>query len=103
MDLNKLTLRSKEALATAQRLAGERNHQTVEPEHLLAALLADPEGVVYPLLHALGLSPRTLRDRVDERLQQVPRVYGPAQELRLSPAAGQVLDRAFAEAEALTD
>ncbi|HEX2032283.1 MAG TPA: Clp protease N-terminal domain-containing protein, partial [Actinomycetota bacterium] len=103
MDLNRLTLKSRQALAEAQRLASERSHQVVEPDHLMAALLADPEGVVYPLLHAVGLSPRTLRDRVEERLGQLPRVYGPAQEISLSAAARQVLERAFDEAQALTD
>jgi ATP-dependent Clp protease ATP-binding subunit ClpB len=57
VNLDRLTLRSREAVTQAQRLARERNHQQVEPEHLLEALLLDPEGVIYPLLHAMGLSP----------------------------------------------
>src|ERR687896_640760 len=89
MDLNRLTLRSREAVTQAQRLATERNHQQVEPEHLLDALLSDPEGVIYPLLHALGLSPRAVRD--------------PLEEVTLSMAARHVLERAFTEAAALGD
>nr|MDQ3958439.1 hypothetical protein [Actinomycetota bacterium] len=50
MDINKLTLKSQEALGAAQKLASELNHQLVEPPHLLAALLSDPEGVTYPLV-----------------------------------------------------
>jgi ATP-dependent Clp protease ATP-binding subunit ClpB len=103
VDLNKLTLRSREAVAEAQRLASERNHQAVEPEHLLAALLADPEGVIYPLLHALGQSPRTLQDRVAERLDAIPKVFGPREQTVLSPAASAVLEGAFDEAAALHD
>jgi ATP-dependent Clp protease ATP-binding subunit ClpB len=103
MDLNRLTLRSREAVAQAQRLAAERNHQQVEPEHLLDALLSDPEGVIYPLLHALGLSPRAVRDPLEERLARMPKVYGPQQEITLSMAARHVLERAFTEAAALGD
>ncbi len=103
MDLNKLTLKSREALAAAQQLAAERNHQVVEPEHLLFALLSDPDGVVYPLLHSLGVSPRTVRDRVEERLAELPKVYGPAGEATLSAPARHLLERAYSEAEALTD
>src|SRR5918999_1007361 len=102
MDPNKLTLKSQEALAGAQRLAGELNHGGVEPAHLLAALLGEPEGVVYPLLQKLGASPRTVRNRLDEVLGRLPRVYGAA-EIRLSAALGETLERAFAEAEGLGD
>jgi ATP-dependent Clp protease ATP-binding subunit ClpB len=103
MDLNRLTLRSREAMTQAQQIAAERNHQQVEPEHLLDALLSDPEGVIYPLLHALGLSPRAVRDPLEERLARIPRVYGPQQEVAMGMATRHVLDRAFAEASALSD
>jgi ATP-dependent Clp protease ATP-binding subunit ClpB len=104
MDANKLTLKSQEALQAAQELARSRNHQLVEPAHVLFALLSDPEGVVYPLLQKLGLSPRTLRDRVEELLDRIPKVYGPSgQELYLSAETRHVLDRAFEEAAKLTD
>jgi ATP-dependent Clp protease ATP-binding subunit ClpB len=102
MDLNKLTLKSQEALAAAQQLAAAANHQQVEPAHVLAALLADPEGIVYPLLQRLGASPRALRNRVDEVLERIPKVYGQI-ETYLSPALRAALDHAFAEADALGD
>ena len=103
MDPNKLTLKSQEALQAAQELARERNHQLVEPAHVLYALLSDPEGVVYPLLQRLQQSPRVLRDRTEELLERIPKVYGPQQDLYLSAPTTQVLDRAFREAEQLTD
>jgi ATP-dependent Clp protease ATP-binding subunit ClpB len=103
MDLNKLTLRSRQAVSEAERLASERNHQVIEPEHLLYSLLSDPEGVIYPLLHALGTSPRAVRDPLEERLDRMPKVFGPGQEPSLSLAARHVLERAFAEAATLTD
>jgi ATP-dependent Clp protease ATP-binding subunit ClpB len=103
MDLSKLTLRSRQALTDAQALASQRNHQVIEPDHLLFSLLSDPEGVIYPLLHALGTSPRAVRDPLEERLDRMPKVYGPAQEPTLSPATRHVLERAFAEATTLGD
>ncbi|HET6770530.1 MAG TPA: ATP-dependent chaperone ClpB [Actinomycetota bacterium] len=103
MDLNRLTQKSQQALEEAQRLAAARNHQQLEPEHILFALLNDPDGVVYPLMHAVGVSPRTLRDRVEELLDRTPKVYGPPQEVSLSRAAADVLERALAEASGLTD
>src|SRR5438128_1703264 len=103
MDPNKLTLKSQEAFRAAQELARARNHQMVEPAHLLYALLSDPEGVVYPLLQKLGHSPRLLRDKVEEILDRVPKVFGSDQELLLSAATRRVLEKAFSEVAALTD
>ena len=105
MDLNKLTIKSQSALEGAQQQAVARNHQTIEPEHLLFALLSDPEGVVYPLLHQVGVTPKTVRDQVDQALDRIPKVYaqGQAADVRISPATGRVLEQAGREAESLTD
>jgi ATP-dependent Clp protease ATP-binding subunit ClpB len=103
MDINKLTLKSREALAEAERQARARSHQQVEPEHLLFALLSDPDGVVFPLLHSLGVSPRSIRGQVEERLERIPKVYGGTGDVFLAPAAKHVLERAASEAESLTD
>ena len=81
MDPAKLTLRSRQALGDAQGLAIRRNHPRVEPEHVLFVLLSDPEGVLYPVLHAAGTSPRSVRDQVEERLDRVPKVFGGAAEV----------------------
>ena len=104
MDPNKLTLKSQAALEGARQQALARSHQAIEPEHLLFALLSDPEGVVYPLLHSLGVPPKPLRDRVDAALDRLPKVYVQgARDVRVGPALAAVLDTAFREAEALTD
>jgi ATP-dependent Clp protease ATP-binding subunit ClpB len=103
MDLNKLTLKSQAALQEAHQQASARNHQSIEPEHVLFALLADAEGVVFPLLHHVGANPVQLRARVDEALDAMPKVYAQGVEVRISPATGRLLDAAGTEAEALTD
>jgi ATP-dependent Clp protease ATP-binding subunit ClpB len=102
MDLNKLTLKSQEALQHAQEQAAARNHAQMEPAHVLFALLADPEGVITAVLHRVGQSPRVLRDRADEVLDRMPKVYG-GHEVGLSAATRHVLERAFTEAASLTD
>jgi ATP-dependent Clp protease ATP-binding subunit ClpB len=103
MDLNKLTMKSQAALQEAQRQAAARHHQSIEPEHVLVALLADPEGVVFPLLHHVGANPAQLRARVDEALESMPKIYAQGVEVRISPATATLLERAGSEAEALTD
>jgi ATP-dependent Clp protease ATP-binding subunit ClpB len=102
MDVNKLTLRSQEALQNAQRVATERNHQQVETAHLLDALLSHAEGVVFPLLQKLGASPRSLRMRLEGVFESVPKVYGQI-ETYLSRGLSSTLEAAFAQAEGLGD
>ena len=102
MDPNKLTVRSQEALSSAQRLAGELNHQQVDTPHLLAALLGETDGVVYPLLGKLGITARALRVRLDGLLDRRPKVYGKI-DLYLSHGLRSTLDHAFNEAETLGD
>ena len=85
MDPNKLTMRSRQALEAAHAAgAGTQPPGRSTPEHVLRALLADPEGVVYPLLHHLGVTPTQLRDRVDEALDAA------AQGLHGEPGGGPV-------------
>jgi ATP-dependent Clp protease ATP-binding subunit ClpB len=102
MDLNKLTLKSQEALSDAQRLAAELNHQQIESAHLLAALLSQAEGVVLPLLQKMGVSARAVRVQLDAALDRLPKVYGQV-ESYMSPALRSVLGAAFQQAEELGD
>ena len=56
MDINKLTRKSQEALAQAQAIASEYNHQQVDAEHLLIALLSDKSGLINNLLNKMGVA-----------------------------------------------
>jgi ATP-dependent Clp protease ATP-binding subunit ClpB len=105
MELDRLTLKSQQAVLAAQKLAAERSHQQVEPEHLLHALLADPESVVWPVVQKLGAQPRVLRDRTEALLDKIPRVHVDAGQDRsyASPALVRVIERATEEAGRLTD
>ena len=62
-NLDKYTDKAREAVLAAQSLAQEANHNQVEPEHLLAALLGQADGVVPQLIEALGVAPRPARRR----------------------------------------
>jgi ATP-dependent Clp protease ATP-binding subunit ClpB len=103
MELDRLTIKSQTALQEAHQQASGRHHQQIEPEHVLFSLLTDPEGVVFPLLHQLGVVPKQLRDRVAELLDAKPKVYAEGVQIGLSPATARLLEAAGREAEQLTD
>src|SRR5215210_23470 len=103
MELDRLTIKSQAALQEAHQQASARHHQQIEPEHVLYALLTDPEGVVFPLLHQLGVVPKQLRDKVDEALEAKPKVYAEGVQVSLSSATARLLEAAGREAEQLTD
>ncbi|HEX5938299.1 MAG TPA: ATP-dependent chaperone ClpB [Actinomycetota bacterium] len=103
MDLDRLTIKSQAALQEAHQQASVRQHQQIEPEHVLFALLTDPEGVVFPVLHQLGIVPKQLRDRVDELLNAKPKVYAEGVQIGLAPSTARLLEAAGREAEQLTD
>ena len=63
MRLDKLTIKSQEAIQEAQGQCSARGHQSLEASHLLAALLAQPDGSTLPILQKLGVSARSTRER----------------------------------------
>jgi ATP-dependent Clp protease ATP-binding subunit ClpB len=103
MRLDKFTVKSQEAIEAASQLAEQANQQEIAPEHLLAALLDQPEGVVIPLLQKMGANPALLKDRVEAEIQNLPKVYGGASQPYLSNALNKVLQKAQAEAEKMRD
>ena len=76
MDMNKLTRKSQEALATAQATASEYNHQQVDAEHLLFALVNDKGGLISQLLKRMNVNTEFLEKSVEEELEKRPRVTG---------------------------
>jgi ATP-dependent Clp protease ATP-binding subunit ClpB len=104
LDPNRFTRKTGEALQAAQTLAREHNHSQVTPEHLLAALVSQPEGVVLPVLERLGVPAKTVRDKVEESLRALPQVYGQtAQQAQLSQDAYRILEEADKERTGLDD
>ena len=104
MQMDKLTIKSQEALADAQRIAHEYSHQQLDCEHLLLALLGQAESLVPELLEKIGVPPAKLQPEVEKELARRHKVTGtsssdvfPSQELK------QALDAAKAEAGRLKD
>src|SRR5262245_19603606 len=101
MNINKYTEKAQEALVSAQQLAEGRNHSQVDVEHLLLALLEQPEGVVPRLLEKLGASPGALRQGLTAELDRLPRIYGGTQ-VGMSPRLRRIVQAAFEEANRLS-
>ncbi|HTR97437.1 MAG TPA: ATP-dependent chaperone ClpB [Candidatus Acidoferrales bacterium] len=101
MNPERYTIKSRDAIERTQRIAAERKHQALQPEHLLAALLQESDGTIQAVLAKLGIQPRALVAAVDEALDRLPRVQGGTP--HLDPALRDVLERAEAQAERLRD
>lgn len=76
MRMDKLTSRFQQALADAQSLAVGRDHNIIEPVHVLAALLDQSGGSTRPLLAQAGVNVALLRERLGEALDTLPKVSG---------------------------
>ncbi len=76
MNADRLTTKSQEALSTAFSRAATDGSPHVEPLHLLAALLDQPDGIAGPLLGAVGASLPQVRSRTEQALARLPRTSG---------------------------
>jgi len=106
LDLNRLTQKSQEALHDAQTKALRFGHTEVDGEHLLLALLDQPDGLAPRLLEGAGADPDGLRAAVEEDLSRRPRVTGPGAapgQVMVTQRLGRLLDTAEREARRLKD
>jgi len=76
IDPNKFTVKSREAIQRAQRLATENGNQQLEPEHLLLALLMDPEGIFTTLLKKFEVSEDEVKLKLEKEIDRFPKVSG---------------------------
>lgn len=74
MRFDRLTIKAQDALQSAQRLADERSHQTITPEHLLLSLIRQEDGVVPEVLKKLGVSIPGLQQNLEKFLDGMPKV-----------------------------
>ena len=111
MDFNRLTQKSQEAIAAAQSLASERNHQQIDVEHFFFALVqqkagqngGQEEGLVPKILGRLQVSVPELSRQLESYLAKVPSVAGAGVELYVSGRLNKVLEKALGQAENLKD
>ena len=102
MRLDKLTVKTQEAVQDAVELARKRNNQALEPEHLTLALLKQEDGVVRPMLQKVGANVDHVATKLEAEIEKFPQVTGAAQPFA-SGSFNDVLQKAFDEAEKLKD
>jgi ATP-dependent Clp protease ATP-binding subunit ClpB len=104
MNFQKFTIKSQEAVQQAQEIAASYNNQAIEPEHLLAALVQDSDGIVVPLLQKLGARIDYLKIKINEVIGKLPKVSGTsAGNQFMGQQLAQMFDVAWKEAQALKD
>ena len=90
--MDKLTSRFRAALADAQSLAVGRDHQIIEPVHVMMALLSQEGGVTRPLLAQAGVDVNRLRSTLGEALDRLPQVEGTPGEVHISSELSRLLN-----------
>jgi ATP-dependent Clp protease ATP-binding subunit ClpB len=106
MEMNRLTQKSQEALHDAQTKALRFGHGQVDGEHLLLALLDQPDGLTSPLLTQAGADPDRLRSQLEQELSRRPKVSGPGVEpgqVMITQRLSRLLDAAERESKRLKD
>ncbi|MCW2515989.1 MAG: ATP-dependent chaperone ClpB [Mycobacterium sp.] len=106
MDINKLTQKSQEALTEAQSIATRMGHTEVDGEHLLMALIDQPDGLVPRLLEQVGADTAALRADVEGELNRRPKVSGPGAtpgQVSVTRRLANLLETAEREAKRLKD
>jgi ATP-dependent Clp protease ATP-binding subunit ClpB len=104
MRFDKFTIKSQELIQNAQSMASEHNNQQIEPEHLLLAMLNEPEGLARAMLDKLGVSSDDVSRELLATIDKFPKVSGSTVgDAFISPRTKGVLDAAFTEAAKMKD
>ncbi len=104
MNFQKFTLKSQEAIQTAQEIAESYNNQAIEPEHLFAALIQDSSGIVSDMLKKMGANYSKLQIKANEMIEKLPKIAGGGiEQSYISNGLKAVFDKALKEANDLKD
>ncbi len=103
MDFNQYTNKAREALLRAQTNANDLGHSSVEPIHILGALVGQKDGVVPQVISKIGARPAALLSEIEDQVTNRPRAYGSNVKATLNRAALDVLTQAEREAEKMKD
>ncbi len=99
----KMTIKTQEALGSAQQLAASRQNGSIEPEHLLLALLDQEGGLTGSILQKIGANAQHVRSKTEEALKKLPQATGSGVQVYLSSTLHHALDAAQRESEAMND
>src|SRR5688572_24907361 len=100
--MDKLTVKSQEAIQAAQSLASEKGHSEIDPLHLLAALLQDGEGIARPVLEKIGVNVSQVAKLVSAELDRKPQISGGSQPQPSRPLMN-VLEESAKQSAAMKD
>ena len=103
MTFDKMTIKVQEALKKAQEITSEYNQQKVDVEHLLFAMLTDPDGVPVSVLNKIGINAQVIQSQVSERIEKIPKVYGEVSQLYMDQRLNKLIDKGFKEAKNMKD
>ncbi len=104
MQLDRLTIKSQEALQEAQHIATGYSHQEVDGEHLMLALIGQTDSLIPQLLEKLGVAASRLKPDLERELARRHKVQGTSSaDVFLSPSLKKALDAAQTEAGKLKD
>lgn len=104
MNFSKFTIKSQEAVQNAQEIAKSYGNQVLEPEHILAAMVQDAEGVVVPILKKLGANVDHVKIKINEAVGNLPKVEGAElADQHPSPQLLQLFESAQKETAGLKD
>lgn len=103
MRLDRLTIKAQEALQDAEQKARELHQQQIEPEHLLLALIEQPEGMARTLLAKVGVNVPAISRQLEDEIRKLPEVYAAGGQIYLSPRLNECLNAAWQEAGQLKD
>ena len=103
MNLEKYTKKSQEAIISAQHLAQEKNHQSIDPIHILIALLRQDQGVVPAIITRISGSTLALEEELNKELDKRPKISGANIEVGLSRASANLFRDAERYAKGMQD
>ena len=101
--LDKFTQKSQEAIFQAQEIARDYNHQSIEPAHLLLALIRQDQGVVAAIVTKVAGSIQALRDELQNELARRPKIQGAGVEVGLAQTTADALTAAERYAKGMQD
>ena len=102
MNYEQMTVKLREAISSADGIAAQYNHATIDAEHLMLALLNQEEGIIPPLLGNLNVDRRELERELIQALEKLPKAYGTSGR-SLSRTAFDILNQAEEEKKVFKD
>ncbi|KUO61829.1 ATP-dependent chaperone ClpB [bacterium BRH_c32] len=104
IDFNKFTVKAQETIQNAIEIAQNYNNPTIEPEHILAAMIQDPDNLAVSVIQKSGGNISTVKIKLSELMEKLPKVTGTSTSMpQLSQITSKILDKAADESRSMKD